>query len=223
MYMYIIISQLTLITTMFLIDMSEKIESTTLVNDKGEFSIKSQSHQTSSYRVFFGDEDNIPFCTCPDWRKTILPCKHYLAIFQYFQKWTWNSLSKNYRESPLFNIDESVCFIHQQPEDTPSGSKSQEPHNRTPTPEDETDDVNEQSKVPPTQMFQSTAAALHSASICRELLRQLETMTYLCCDEKALGKMQHDLQNTIKNWRPHLPSEKWPFYGDKKAQKVFGS
>ena len=32
----------------------------------------------------FGDEDNMPYCTCRDWKSFAYPCKHFFAIFRKF-------------------------------------------------------------------------------------------------------------------------------------------
>ena len=46
-----------------------------------------------------------------DWKKFLMPCKHFLAVFQHVQGVSWNSLSEIYTTLPLFTIEFDVFGI----------------------------------------------------------------------------------------------------------------
>ncbi|XP_052097298.1 uncharacterized protein LOC127732258 [Mytilus californianus] len=49
--------------------------------------------------------DDLPKCSCPDWRKHHWPCKHMLAVMMNMPKKDWNTLPEYYKATPHFNID----------------------------------------------------------------------------------------------------------------------
>ena len=75
--------------------------------DNGMFKVLSFSkNQNISYDVSFGDLDNMPYCSCLDWRSTLFPCKHIFAIIQkYPRDLSWESLPGIYRDSPFLTLD----------------------------------------------------------------------------------------------------------------------
>lgn len=82
------------------------------VTSAGEASFK-VSGQTPSqqHTVSFGSESRMPSCTCEDWQKNLLLCKHFCAVFNLVPGCSWDSLCVTYRENPLFMLDE-VCLGH---------------------------------------------------------------------------------------------------------------
>jgi len=57
------------------------------------------------YEVSFGDDESMPYCTCPSWKSSAYPCKHFFLIFKSFPDWNWGSVSSLYRDSPFLNLD----------------------------------------------------------------------------------------------------------------------
>ena len=68
--------------------------------------------ESSSKEIFhqldLGNKCSFPTCTCHDWKKHLMPCKHFLALFEHKTGISWNSLRDIYRKSPYFNIDYEV-------------------------------------------------------------------------------------------------------------------
>ena len=64
--------------------------------------------QRRHYNVDFGSDETMPSCSCPDWKMSAYPCKHFFAIFKKYASWDWNSLSKLYKNSPYLTLDENV-------------------------------------------------------------------------------------------------------------------
>ena len=63
---------------------------------KGVFMIQGSSGYI--YTVSFGAESGIPSCSCSDWTKWQLPCKHFFALFRLVPEWSWESLPECYRK-----------------------------------------------------------------------------------------------------------------------------
>ena len=63
--------------------------------------------ESSSKEIFhqldLGNKCSFPTCTCHDWKKHLMPCKHFLALFDDKTGICWNSLADIY-----FNIDYEV-------------------------------------------------------------------------------------------------------------------
>lgn len=85
---------------------SRKYDLTDIVSqdtDTGVFTIKGSS--TKSHIVDFGTSSGEPSCTCLDWIQWRIPCKHFFAIFNLFEKWGWESLPTQYKCQPHISTD----------------------------------------------------------------------------------------------------------------------
>lgn len=56
------------------------------------------------YTVDFGKTTNKPSCSCLDWIKWQIPCKHFFAIFRLVPEWSWDALPRDYRNNPSISI-----------------------------------------------------------------------------------------------------------------------
>ncbi|KAI8516096.1 hypothetical protein Bbelb_069090 [Branchiostoma belcheri] len=65
----------------------------------------SQHYHTVNFET--SSANNMPSCTCRDWAKHKMPCKHFCAIFTLEEGWTWDKLSPAYRDNPLFSLDDT--------------------------------------------------------------------------------------------------------------------
>ena len=77
-----------------------------------KFQVKSMSKE-GYHKVCLGDKHALPPCTCKDWKKFLMPCKHFLAVFEHAQDVSCNSLSEIYTSSPFFTIDVYVFGIRE--------------------------------------------------------------------------------------------------------------
>ena len=50
----------------------------------GDFSVISHTDNAVGYRVSFGNDINMPYCTCSSWKKSDYPCKHFFTVFLKF-------------------------------------------------------------------------------------------------------------------------------------------
>ncbi|CAN7981528.1 unnamed protein product, partial [Ixodes pacificus] len=67
----------------------------------GIFHVQGAAPANASYLVQF----STPSCSCPDFQKTRLPCKHFFAIFLHIQDWCFDRLPASYRNGPLMSLD----------------------------------------------------------------------------------------------------------------------
>ena len=57
------------------------------------------------YHKSYGDNLNVPSCTCYSWLDSAYPCKHFFAAMQKYPDWSWLQLSGLYRNSPFLKLD----------------------------------------------------------------------------------------------------------------------
>ena len=82
-----------------------KKESITMTT-AGTFSVRSPSGKT--HMVQFMGDNNMPQCTCKDWVRWHIPCKHFMAIFSHHPQWGWNKLPQSYLENEYLSADSSI-------------------------------------------------------------------------------------------------------------------
>ena len=76
---------------------------------KGLFwAVSFTNNLSECYKVYFGNEHEIPKCSCYGWCKTGNLCKYFFAVFEKFPLWSFNALSPIYIKSPFLNLDKTV-------------------------------------------------------------------------------------------------------------------
>ena len=58
----------------------------------------------------------MPSCTCKDWARWHIPCKHFFAVFREIPDWSWESLPTGYLSSAYLTTDNEALadyFINQ--------------------------------------------------------------------------------------------------------------
>ena len=72
----------------------------------GVFEVKKSENKSYTVNFGFNANDKMPFCTCPDWIKWHLPCKHFFAAFSLYPSWNWYKLPQAYLESAYMSTDQ---------------------------------------------------------------------------------------------------------------------
>ena len=84
-------------------------------NVTGVFEIEKTSGK--KHTVNFGTEDPnyMPSCTCKDWLRHHIPCKHFFSLFAYRNDWGWDKLPESYLKSAYLSTDVQALddFFHQ--------------------------------------------------------------------------------------------------------------
>ena len=71
-------------------------------SDNGIFSVRGKSGYT--HTVDFGSQTGRPSCTCQDWARNNIPCKHFFLVFTK-RAWGWSSLPQSYLKNPYLCCD----------------------------------------------------------------------------------------------------------------------
>lgn len=82
--------------------------------DNNYTQIKSQSNG-EIYSINLDSEEVCPSCTCPDWIRYHIPCKHMFAVFQNIDGYSWENLPASYLRSPHISCDTAaICSTAEQ-------------------------------------------------------------------------------------------------------------
>ena len=93
---------------------AKKYDSTDIVpsTQKGVFTLIKPSGR--SHTIDFGIEGETS-CTCKDWKKWKIPCKHFFGVFNANKEWGWNSLPPSYLQSAYLSCDtRTTCGLYQE-------------------------------------------------------------------------------------------------------------
>ena len=156
------------------------------LDGNGNFRVKSQSSGNNSYLLSFGGNDAaMPSCECEDWKRSSLPCKHFLSIFLNFPKWQWDNFPLCYRESPFITLDKSAIAMNV----NDAGDLNNAPQDSSDTTDKKINNCKINS-LPPKRTFKRT-----QASKCRELLDKIRSLTFLVRDQEALEALAVQLKD----------------------------
>ena len=72
-------------------------------NELGIFEI--EKDDATRYKVNFGLQEGMPSCTCKDWLRHHIPCKHFFAVFTHKPNWSWEQLPTTYKNSAYVSMD----------------------------------------------------------------------------------------------------------------------
>jgi len=56
--------------------------------------------------------EGTPSCSCKDWTRWHIPCKHFFAVFRVKPEWSWNTLPKQYTESAYLSTDNEALVAY---------------------------------------------------------------------------------------------------------------
>ena len=82
----------------------------TVLEEEGCFEVNKSSGGT--HRVEFGSNTDSPSCSCKDWIRWHIPCKHFFGIFANYNEWSWNSLPKAYLDSSYLSADKDAISTY---------------------------------------------------------------------------------------------------------------
>ncbi|VDI37852.1 Hypothetical predicted protein, partial [Mytilus galloprovincialis] len=66
--------------------------------------VKSETEESLYYTVDLGSPENLLSCSCDDFLKSFLPCKHIFAVLRHTH-YCWDDISCRYLESPYLQLD----------------------------------------------------------------------------------------------------------------------
>ena len=98
---------------------------TTVNATNGVYEVK--SHSGKLHMVDFGKQSMQPSCSCKDWTRHHIPCKHFFTVFCYIPSWQWDSLPTSYLQSEYLSQDSMALDVIQ--ETNSHSPSSDEPEN----------------------------------------------------------------------------------------------
>ena len=78
------------------------------ITQEDELDLVKSSTSGETYGVNFGSDEVLPSCSCYDWKKNLMLCKHMMALMRCRKDITWESLAPAYKNSNFFKIDVDV-------------------------------------------------------------------------------------------------------------------
>nr|XP_047140894.1 uncharacterized protein LOC105848403 [Hydra vulgaris] len=161
--------------------------------NKQMYEVKSFT-SAKSYIVTIGGQDTkFPDCQCIEWKKTLMPCKHMVAIFQHCDGVSWDLLPDSYRFSPYFCLDNSVIYGNESCHEEESNICFEDNLSET---QGHVILENVQNKIYPKQT---------NASSCRDILSQIKTLSYLVYDEIVVKSLKFKLQEILNELQTLVP------------------
>lgn len=67
----------------------------------------------AQYHIQLGDDNHFFSCSCADFQRFFMPCKHIFAVLTLVPGYSWMSLPAYFRNSPLISIDDDVISVEQ--------------------------------------------------------------------------------------------------------------
>ncbi|KAI8513594.1 hypothetical protein Bbelb_079180 [Branchiostoma belcheri] len=156
----------------------------------GVFQVKSSS-QSTYHTISFGTNNTMPSCTCTDWMRYKLPCKHLCAVFQHVPEWGWESFPSKYKDNPIFTLD-TKYLGHIPSSDGPD--------------EDDNDAIISTITVDDSACKEEVKKVTLRTQ-CASVIRELTELTYLVHDEEYLELLKTELEDILEDVRAHTPHD----------------
>ena len=170
--------------------------------NKGVFSEISANSANEIYEVRFGDAQDMPRCSCNDWRGTFLPCKHFFAVMKKYRNWSWDNFPSQYKDSVFLILDSEVIQgTVRYSSSNPETQDTSDLYEEEPLEEEKSKKI--EVKAIPKRVYPKRSAA----SSCRDLLQQIKSITYIVHDEDSLDNLYLDLQSALEKIRHQAPKE----------------
>ena len=170
------------------------------------YEVKSSKANNEWYEVWFGDDCSLPWCTCHDWQKNLMPCKHMISIINNVEDITWESFSSLYKASPFFQLDMEVIGLP-----AAHALKDNSDSNET----NENNDANDNFDELPKQVNGKRT----KASACRELLQQIKSLTYLVSDNASLVELESQLCEALRDLKTKVVADSGLAVEEKNEQR----
>lgn len=161
----------------------------------GVLLVKSKSQPDQMYQVEFGTEERLPSCSCDDFLKFYLPCKHFFAVIRN-TKYRWHDLSQTYIGSPYLQLDTeflSPGAVEVSVENTDESDMLQL--------------MEVQLECPDEELATTNSSLLCKARVkLRESLKIIEDLTYLSQDSVVLNTTNNTLCEVIEQLKKTVQS-----------------
>ena len=162
-----------------------KIRATSVkVIDEKNGLFKVQGRGTDTwYKLNFAasGSDEMPHCQCPDWAQNLLPCKHFLAVMREHPAWNWSKFPRQYRQFPFITQDDFIVSKVRPPNENVEAFQEVDISSQM--------DFKELPTFKPNHRSKATA--------CREVLKEMKSLTYIVYDEEVLIEVTSALEDIM--------------------------
>ena len=148
------------------------------------------------HKASFGNDTELPYCQCPDWDTHHLPCKHFMAIIKSVHA-DWEDFPERYRNSSYLTLDQEILFGGT--EDQPVIAQDNQPLPQ----EIESNTIPCSYTEIPVKKYSPRS----KAAACRDILKQLTSLTYSVYDEEGLDNLQEQLSKCLDRFEQYVPHE----------------
>ena len=145
-----------------------------------------------------------------DWNQFLMPCKHFLAVFEHAQGVSWNSLSEIYTSSSFFTIDvyvfgirESVALDIENTEDPLLGSSSLQGETSK-----ENFETNKMERN--VSKFEELTVKKENVKLdfsCREIMKETKSLSYIIDNRDALENLKQRLTEARDEFAHYAPTD----------------
>ena len=125
--------------------------------------------------------DEMPHCQCPDWAQNLLPCKHFLAVMREHPAWNWSKFPRQYGRSPFITLDDFIVSKVRPPNENVEALQEVDISSQM--------DFKELPTLKPNHRSKATA--------CREVLKEMKSLTYVVYDEEVLIEVTSALEDIM--------------------------
>lgn len=73
--------------------------------DLGIFEVEKGEGGRHTVNFGIAPQEEMPSCTCKDWLRHHIPCKHFFAVFAHRPHWPWDRLPSAYQTSAYVSMD----------------------------------------------------------------------------------------------------------------------
>lgn len=95
---------------------------------RGVFELEKPSGNKHKVDFGYGSSDQMPSCTCKDWIRHHMPCKHFFAVFVNRTSWPWDKLPEEYLKSAYLSTDNHAIQSYFAPTETLLNSTMEASH-----------------------------------------------------------------------------------------------
>jgi hypothetical protein len=152
-----------------------------------------------TYNVYLGDDTamTMPSCSCVQFQRTHLPCKHVAAVFGKFEEINFQTLPSFYSNNPMFTVDLSSLNMKETDLNIPTTTFSEK-----------VDIIEKEEADSHDQVEPVTTLHLNkSATRVRESLSKLRSLAYIVNSVELLDQAKADLDGIMKKLLAGCPSE----------------
>ena len=119
----------------------------------------------------------------------MLPCEHMLALFENPKDISWDRLPSSYRNSPFFNLDaEIIPTLQIQENELQIANNGLGPEIST-------------------EGAEKPILKKSRASVCREILNKIKSLTFVVYDGEVLEKLKEQLLDVVERFGKSAPTD----------------